>query len=110
MENELLQRVKRMFRRRPSTPLDVAEQRAWKRAKPVLESLSEDEWQLLEWAYSRTSGEAFKYRRKDMATFLNNVNGELDRAYIWKGRSRPKVSTEFKDAGAIARKLVANLC
>jgi hypothetical protein len=84
----LLNRVRGLFNKRSSTPLDLSEQRAWDKARRSVESTTEDEWQLLDWAYRQTQGDAHHWRRKDMATLLNNWNGEINRALEWRNGSK----------------------
>jgi hypothetical protein len=71
-----------LFRMRPSTLLDSAQLRSWKKNKGAVASTSEEEWLLLEWLYAQPSGpkEAGEYRRKDLSTLLGNWNGEIQRA------------------------------
>ena len=66
---------------RSSTPLDKAQETAWKRARSVVAETSEQDWQAIEWYYRQT-GEVSKFRRRDLATLLNNWNGECERARI----------------------------
>lgn len=123
LKGEVLNRVKKLFKKRDSTPLDRSEQKAWKEAQASVEATSDEEWQLLEWAYSRRTGDAFTFRRKNMATLLNNWNGEIDRARVWAGRGGFRFSSsrklsydkpqstdaDFKAAGAVAAQWVAEL-
>lgn len=81
-KNLHLNRARMLFRMRPSTQLDSAQIRSWKKNKGVVESTSEEDWLLLEWLYAQGTGkgEAGEYRRKDLATLLGNWNGEIQRA------------------------------
>lgn len=81
-KNLHLNRARMLFRMRPSTPLDSAQIRSWKKNKGAVESTSEEDWLLLEWLYAQGTGpkEAGEYRRKDLATLLGNWNGEIQRA------------------------------
>jgi hypothetical protein len=74
-----LHRAKMLFRMRPSTALDHSQQTAWKKNKRAVESTSEGDWLLLEWYFAQ-GGEVAEYRRRDLATLLNNWNGEIQRA------------------------------
>ena len=74
-----LHRAKMLFRMRPSTALDHSQQTAWKKNKRAVESTSEGDWLLLEWYFAQR-GEVAEYRRRDLATLLNNWNGEIQRA------------------------------
>lgn len=94
-----LNRVRSFFHKRAATPLDSSEQKAWKTARPSVISTSEQEWQLLEWVYKQSNGNASQYRRKDMATLLNNWNCEIDRAKVWRnGDSNPQKKRELEAA------------
>lgn len=77
-----LNRARMLFRMRPSTQLDSAQLRSWKKNKGVVETTSEEDWLLLEWLYAQGTGkgEPGEYRRKDLATLLGNWNGEIQRA------------------------------
>jgi len=81
-KNLHLNRARMLFRMRPSTPLDSAQLRSWKKNKGAVESTSEEDWLMLEWLYAQGTGpkEAGEYRRKDLATLLGNWNGEIQRA------------------------------
>lgn len=74
-----LHRAKMLFRMRPSTALDHSQSTAWKKNKRAVESTSEGDWLLLEWYFAQ-GGEVAEYRRRDLATLLNNWNGEITRA------------------------------
>lgn len=75
-------RAESLLRRRPETPLTSGESRAFSKNKACIEATSESEWIALEAFYSKENGS--KYARKDLATILNNWNGEIDRARGWK--------------------------
>ena len=81
-KNLHLNRARMLFRMRPSTPLDSAQIRSWKKNKGAVESTSEEDWLLLEWLYAQGTGkgEAGEFRRKDLGTLLGNWNGEIQRA------------------------------
>jgi uncharacterized protein YdaU (DUF1376 family) len=78
-DNLALHRAKMLFRMRPSTVLDSSQDRAWKKNKGAVESTSEGDWLLLEWYFAQ-GGEVAEYRRRDLATLLNNWHGEIQRA------------------------------
>jgi uncharacterized protein YdaU (DUF1376 family) len=78
-DNLALHRAKMLFRMKPSTALDSSQERAWKKNKGAVESTSEGDWLLLEWYFAQ-GGEVAEYRRRDLATLLNNWNGEIQRA------------------------------
>jgi hypothetical protein len=86
-EDPLLLRAKAIFRMRPGTPLDRGQRRAWKLATPALTGTIESEWQQLE-AYYAAQSIPFRedYRRRDLATLLNNWSSELTRAAAWADR------------------------
>jgi hypothetical protein len=77
-------RTEALMRRRESTPLSVAERKAFAKARGVIEATAEEDWVLLEEFYRAPQEETFA--RKDLAALLNNWNGEIDRARGWKGR------------------------
>lgn len=87
-----------LFRRRSSTPLDAAELRAWqkKESRGAVEATSEADWKLLEWWF-QTSGPDSRYRRKDLATLLNNWNAEIERARIVAHNLGVTISSEKKE-------------
>jgi len=88
----LLIRAKGLFTRRaPQLPLrlDSSQISAWKKNKAAVGATLEEEWELLAQAYGQTSGDAAKFRRKDLAQLLNNWCAEITRAATWR-----------KDAGA----------
>lgn len=82
-KNLHLNRARMLFRMRPSTQLDSAQLRSWKKNKGAVESTTEEDWLLLEWLYAQGTGkgEAGEFRRKDLATLLANWNGEIQRAH-----------------------------
>lgn len=86
-EDPLLLRAKAIFRMRPGTPLDRGQRRAWKLAASAVAGTIESEWQQLE-AYYAAQSIPFRedYRRRDLATLLNNWSGELTRAADWSER------------------------
>lgn len=81
-KNLHLNRARMLFRMRPSTQLDSAQIRSWKKNKGAVESTSEEDWLLLEWLFSQgtAKGEPGEFRRKDLSTLLSNWNGEIQRA------------------------------
>ncbi|EIQ00876.1 hypothetical protein OpiT1DRAFT_05433 [Opitutaceae bacterium TAV1] len=85
-------RAEALMRRRPSTPLTDAEARAFRKNKAAIEATAEEDWQALEAFYAAPQRETFA--RKDLATLVNNWNGEIDRARAWvaehgQGHGRP---------------------
>lgn len=93
-ENLLLERVRGLFNKRASTPLDAAEKKAWKSAEESVQATSEKDWQLLEWLYAQRNGDAAKYRHQCMATLLNNWNGQIEKA---RARKKPSTVTVHGD-------------
>jgi hypothetical protein len=77
-----------IFHRRPETPLTQAEHRAFSKSKAAMLATSEEDWQLMERFYAAPQPET--YARKDLATLVNNWNGELDRARAWSANGKPK--------------------
>lgn len=88
----VLTRFRNLFNLRDSTPLDSSSSRAWEKNKKAAAAVSEDEWRYLEWAYRQKEGAAAQFRRKDLATLLNNILTEVSRAKDWAGRSGASVS------------------
>ena len=87
-----LTRFRNLFNLRESTPLDSSSSRAWEKNKKAAAAVSEDDWRFLEWAYRQKEGAAAQFRRKDLATLLNNILTEVSRARDWAGRSGASVS------------------
>lgn len=78
-------RIATLFHRRPTTPWSPKEIAAYKQlVKDVPIPTFEDDLELVERYYKaeREKGSAGVHRR-DLATFLNNFRGELDRATLW---------------------------
>jgi len=76
-------RAERIMGRRESTPMTSGETRAFSKNRAAIEATPEADWQLLESFYAAPQTQT--YARKDLATLLNNWNGEIDRAHKWKG-------------------------
>jgi len=70
-----------MFGRREETPLTAGEVRAFKNSKAAMEATTEADWLDLEKFYA--APQTITYARKDLATLVNNWNGEIDRAKHW---------------------------
>ena len=79
-EDPSLLRAKAIFRMRPGTPLDRSQARAWKTNLAAVAATTDDEWRQLESYYCDVIASRDDYRRKDLATLLNNWSGELTRA------------------------------
>jgi uncharacterized protein YdaU (DUF1376 family) len=88
----VLTRFRNLFNLRESTPLDASSSRAWEKNKKAAAAVSEEDWRFLEWAYRQKEGAAAQFRRKDLATLLNNILTEVSRARDWAGRSGASVS------------------
>jgi len=82
----ILTRFRDLFHIRAETPLDLSSTRAWQKNKKAAAAVSEKDWYFLEWAYRQKEGSAAQYRRKDLATLLNNILAEVTRAREWAGR------------------------
>lgn len=85
--NPPLLRAKAIFRIRPGTPLDAGQTRAWRRAAELVAATAEEDWSALEAYYSAEIPQRDNYRRRDLATLLNNWSGEITRARDWAGRN-----------------------
>ena len=96
-----LLRAMALFRMRPGTPLDRSSGRAWKLASAAVAATSADEWLQLEAYYGADLAEKDDYRRRDLATLLNNWSGELTKAARWCGRQgwHPE-NSQKKEEGA----------
>lgn len=82
----VLTRLRNLFHIRPDTGLDVSATRAWQKNKKAAVALSVVDWQYLEWAYRQKEGAAAQFRRKDLATLLNNILAEVTRSRDWARR------------------------
>jgi len=78
-----LSRCRAIFRMRPHSRLDHAQSRAWRNAEPLVAETKPEEWEQLEAYYGATLSEREDFRRRDLATLLNNWSGELTRAAEW---------------------------
>lgn len=96
-KGELQLRAERLMRRRPETPPTENEARAFRRSKDVMQATTEEQWQALERYYAAPQSET--YSRKDLATLLNNWNGEIDRALVWM---KPPASSTLEERFAKA--------
>jgi uncharacterized protein YdaU (DUF1376 family) len=74
-------RAEKLFNRRVDTPLTDAERRAFRKNKAAIEATSDAQWQALERFYAAPQEDTFS--RRDLATLVNNWNGEIDRALKW---------------------------
>lgn len=88
---EMAQRIGKLFNRRPTTHWSPPEVKQYKR-------LIKDGWlsqdqdiELIEryYQYQRNRGDLGIHRR-DLKTFLNNFPGEVDRAYAWAEKHKPR--------------------
>lgn len=86
-EDQVLSRFRELFHIRQTSTLDASTTRAYQKNKKAAAELSDKDWRALEWVYRQQEGVAATYRRKDLATLLNNLTSELQRAYDWAGRS-----------------------
>jgi hypothetical protein len=82
-----LARILKLFRRPENQPLDTDTRRAWKANKQAVENLSEEDWELLEWAHSQTQGEAHTFRYKSPKTLIKNLCTGITRFRSWKDRN-----------------------
>ena len=74
-------RIEKLFGKRVATPMDKAELSAWESAKGIVDDMTEREWTDLEDFYAAPQEKT--YARKSLATLLNNLSGELDKAANW---------------------------
>lgn len=78
-------RAAKLHNKRPSTPWDSAELRAWKSAEASVKATTEANWQLLEWFYALPQAQTFS--RTALAQTLNNWNGEISKAAAYKAKN-----------------------
>tara|TARA_R110002167_G_C12424609_1_gene629208 strand:+ start:51 stop:740 length:690 start_codon:yes stop_codon:yes gene_type:complete len=74
-------RIEKLFGKRVATPMDKAELSAWASSKAIVADMTEREWVALEVYCAAPQDKT--YRRKTLATLLNNLSGELDKAADW---------------------------
>ena len=74
-------RIEKLFGKRVATPMDKAELSAWASSKAIVADMTEREWVDLEVYCAAPQDKT--YRRKTLATLLNNLSGELDKAADW---------------------------
>lgn len=79
-------RAEALMRRRLTTPLTKAEKRAFAGSKAAITATTEEDWLALEAFYAAPQAETFA--RKDLATLINNWNGEIDRAKAWAQKNK----------------------
>lgn len=78
-----LQRAKAIFRMRQGTALDASQSRAWRKAREVVRKTAEADWLVIEGYHAAEA----PYRRRDLATLLNNWLGEVTRAQEWAAKT-----------------------
>jgi hypothetical protein len=77
-------RLEALFGRRETTPWGKAELRAWGDARRIAAALMEDDWAALQKFYGFKETAAVKtYRRRDLATLLNNLAAEVAKAHAF---------------------------
>jgi hypothetical protein len=82
-EEALLSRCRAIFRIRPTSKLDTAQEKAWRKAAPLVVDTLPDEWEQLQAYYAADISSRDDYRRRDLSTLLNNWSGEVTRARDW---------------------------
>ena len=87
LDNPLLLRARAIFRMRADTGLDAGQLRAYRRAHALLAATTDDEWARLEAYYAADLPRRSDYRRRDLATLLNNWSGEITRSADWAIRT-----------------------
>ena len=83
MKTPLQLRAEKLFRRRPTTPWDRSEQKAWEIAEAIAQDLTELDWTALELYYAEPKENT--YARRSFSVLLNNLNGEVSKAIEWCG-------------------------
>jgi hypothetical protein len=84
--NASVEKARALFRMKPATKLDKSQLTAVKGANDALLGLSHCDWKSLEAFYAAPQSET--YSRRTLATFLNNINGELSKAQDWAETSK----------------------
>lgn len=92
----LQSRAEKLFGKRPTTPWDHKEQKAWLQNHKAVEGTPEPEWQLLEWFYSIP--ERGTFRRRDLATLIRNWASEIDRAKSYKAKAGDNARHDLNNA------------
>ncbi len=99
-KSETQLRAEKLMRRREATPWTANELRAWQKNRACIEATTPDQWQALEVFYAAPQHETFA--RKDLATLLNNWNGEIDRSIAWKSSAKSSLQNPAKDWSKVA--------
>lgn len=84
--------ISALFRRRLSTPWDAKERESLRKNRAAIDATTKEDWELLAWFYALP--EEGTYRRKNVATLLNNWNAELDRARAHQANHRPATTEQ----------------
>ena len=87
-KNPALLRILKLFQTPENQLLDTATRRAWKKNKQAVENLSEEEWELLEWAHTQTQGEAYKFRHKSPKALIRNLCTGITHSRSWKCKTQ----------------------
>ena len=87
-KNPALSRILKLFQIPENQLLDTGTRRAWEKNKQAVENLSEEEWELLEWAHTQTQGEAYTFRYKSPKALIRNLCTGITRARSWKGKTQ----------------------
>jgi uncharacterized protein YdaU (DUF1376 family) len=82
-EDQVLSRLRGLFKMRASTPLDKSSENAWKAGKKIAMEATEEEWELLEWHYSQPQ----KYQKRSISALLNDWAKALQTAKSEMGTS-----------------------
>jgi len=106
-EGALLIRCRAIFRIRPTSKLDTAQGKAWRKAAPLVVDTMPDEWAQLESYYSADIPTREDFRRRDLATLLNNWSGEVTRARDWCTKVGWRPTTQAATVPEDWRELVA---
>lgn len=88
VRDPIMQRAAKIFHRRETTPFTAAEQRAFRNNWLAILDTTEEDWQMLENHYALPQPQTLT--RKDLATLVNNWNGELDRARKYKPKPQAR--------------------
>ena len=76
-----------LFNKRPTTPWDDKERKAYANNRATIEATNDEEWALLARFHAAPSTDKNPvYRRRDLATLLNNWSAEITRARDWASK------------------------
>ena len=97
-ETLVLQRIRKLFGMRESTPLDKASLNAWKSGKEIAMEATDEEWEILEWHHSQPIG----FQKRSISALLNDWGKALQTARNTLAElnktSKPAHQSKYADA------------